>query len=829
MVREGRRAARRRQQPPRCPMNTRTSRTQLLALVWPFVAVVLIQTAIAVTSVYTLSAVRAYVAGESLWSKGQRNAILSLERYVHTGRERHFSSFEAAIAVPLADLDGRIALESTPPDRAAAAQGYLLAGNHPNDVPAMIWLFVNFHPLPYLREAIVHWHASDAPILALRELGDEIRARRIDGFPRAAEVTMWQARIDELDARITPLTIAFQEALGRGSRAIAQILLTANLLTGALLILLAAWRTGNLLRQKTRADLALSAERERAQTTLTSIGQAVVTACRDGRIDYMNPFAEKLLGWTAADAVGQPLCDVLKVTAVRSAEIDDGLATRMTEGESLSTGTEPRSLMRRGGQLAPVALSSSPVIVDGKRAGTVVVLNDMARERAFIDQLAWQATHDDLTSLMNRRGFEKAIEDFTAKPDAPAAALLCLDLDQFKIINDTCGHAAGDELLRQVADVFRQRLKGSDVLARLGGDEFGLILDDCSLDDAARIAEAIRAAIEAHAFTWQERPFTITASIGLVSLRGGQDWLEVLRTADLACYLAKEKGRNRIQVHAGSDTELEERAGQMAWVQRIHSALEDDRFVLYQQPIVALDPKARGRHCEILLRLRDEKGDLVSPAFFIPPAERYGLMPLIDRWVVRKTLAALAQGVEGERIDTCAINLSGQTFGDANFVDFMKSQFMESGVDPRTVCFEVTETSAIADIDTARCFIGAMKRLGCRFSLDDFGSGMSSFAYLKHLPVDYLKIDGSFVRDMLEDRVDRAMVEMIHHIGKVTGKLTVAECVECEETVALLRTIGVGYAQGYAFAAPAPLRTVDPTSRATDRRPAEETPFRLTA
>jgi diguanylate cyclase (GGDEF)-like protein len=437
-------------------------------------------------------------------------------------------------------------------------------------------------------------------------------------------------------------------------------------------------------------------------------------------------------------------------------------------------------------------------------------------EQEFVAQLSWQASHDALTGLVNRREFETrlgtALDRLSHQPGEHS--LMFLDLDQFKVVNDTCGHAAGDQLLKQTSALLQENLGAAGLLARLGGDEFGVLLQDCDANSAIAMAERLRLAVQELRFVWNGCPFNISASIGLVHVAEANAMEETLRAADMACYMAKEKGRNRVQVYHPSDSELAERVGEMAWVQRIRNGLDEQRFCLFAQEIRSLGKVEPDRsRVELLLRLRDEDGKLVQPGSFMPAAERYGLMPLIDRWVVRNAFALLASRLnssEPARPSSCAINLSGRTFGDDHFVEYVRRQFDIYRVPPGMICFEITETSAIANLPSAKRFIEALKKLGCHFSLDDFGTGMASFSYLKHLPVDFIKIDGSFVTEMLNSKVDRAMVEMIVHVAKVMGKKTVAEFVESDEMLEALREIGVDYAQGYAIGKPSPFERLYP-------------------
>lgn len=493
------------------------------------------------------------------------------------------------------------------------------------------------------------------------------------------------------------------------------------------------------------------------------------------------------------------------------------LIEQILSGEIDGGREHSKLVLRHDGSSVPVTLVGAPIHRGGEITGVVLVLHDMTRERQYMARLSWQATHDALTGLTNRREFEYRLQIALERLERNSGrhALMFLDLDQFKLVNDTCGHAAGDELLRQVCTLLQQGLREGDTLARLGGDEFGILLENCPAEKAVEIADHLRKTIQDLHFTWSGQPFNCTVSVGLVHLLPGISTLEeALRSADMACYMAKEKGRNRVQVFHQDDVELSMRFGEMTWVQRIHLALEEDRFSLYAQPIVPLGEGAEeGLHVELLLRLRDEGGRLVPPLSFIPAAERYGLMTLIDRWVVEnafRTLVERAQDPRAEPIGTCAINLSGATIGDESFLQFLTELFARYRIPPQTICFEVTETVAVANLASAIRFINELKDTGCRFSLDDFCAGMSSFIYLKHLPVDYLKIDGSFVKDMLEDPIDRAMVQVINHIGHVMGKRTIAEFVETVEVMEALREIGIDYAQGLAIGAPLPFSRQPP-------------------
>jgi diguanylate cyclase (GGDEF)-like protein/PAS domain S-box-containing protein len=565
------------------------------------------------------------------------------------------------------------------------------------------------------------------------------------------------------------------------------------------------------ISDRKRTEAALFNEKERLRVTLNSIGDAVITTDTTGHVTYLNPVAEAVTGWRMEEAIGLPVPSVFHIVNEMTDEIAQNPVELVLRNEKISGLEEYTTLIQRGGARIPIEDSAAPIRdAQGAILGAVLVFHDVTQARKMAAEMTHQATHDALTGLINRREFERRLEHAieTGRQEDAQHTMLYLDLDQFKIVNDTCGHVAGDELLRQLTAVMQGKLRKGDTLARLGGDEFGVLLENCATEPANRIADLLRRTVGDFHFTWLDKTFPIGVSIGLITFsNGGVGRADILRMADAACYVAKDTGRNRIHVYTPGDKEVAQRSGEMGWISRIQKALDEQRFILYSQKILALGNGANGgAHYEVLLRMQDEEGILVPPMAFIPAAERYGLMPLLDRWVIQTAFSLHAdRHVPGTPADTCTINLSGTSICDEYFLEFVKDQFARHKVSPHSICFEVTETSAITNLSQAAALIRDLKAIGCRFALDDFGSGMSSFAYLKHLPVDYLKIDGGFVKDMLDDPIDYAMVESINHIGHVMGILTIAEFVENDAILEALQKIGVDFAQGYGVERPRPI------------------------
>ena len=559
------------------------------------------------------------------------------------------------------------------------------------------------------------------------------------------------------------------------------------------------------------AEQVLQHEKARLDVTLASIGDGVLTTDDRHRVQYLNAVAEQITGWSREEAVNRQLDEVLPIEDGETLLVDQDVP----DGEGV--------LVRRDNTTLDVQQSVARIKgQDGTGSGMVIVIRDVTENRLLARRLAYQATHDPLTGLINRLEFENRVAHQIRKLETESAehGFFYLDLDQFKVVNDTCGHAAGDKLLRELCGLIARCLRKEDLFARLGGDEFGILIRNCPIEGCRQRAETIRKQVQEYRFSFNDQVFHVGVSVGLVSLNDHRTRVQDLfSAADSACYIAKERGRNQVHIYRACDEDTQQREGEMRWVARLQQALDENRFELQFQPIVPLGGCSEPSHYEALLRMHDHDGSLVYPEAFLPAAERYGLMPDIDRWVFHHALHWLGRHRAqfcGQRI---SINLSGVSISDAAFLEYVKYQFEASGASPDAVIIELTESSALNNFAAAMDFITTLKALGCQFALDDFGKGFSSLSNLKQLPVDYLKIDGGFILDILNDPVDDHFVRAICEIGHSIDKLIVAEYVESDEIRSRLTELGVDMAQGFGIARPAAIETFD--SRFAEQTPRE--------
>jgi len=571
------------------------------------------------------------------------------------------------------------------------------------------------------------------------------------------------------------------------------------------------------ITDRKRAETRVFEEKERAQVTLQSIGDGVITTDAEGRIDYINPVAQDLTGWDMRSARGTPVAEIMTIINEHTRATVENPVMRCLKEARVITLEENSILIAKNSEEVPIQDSAAPIRDRiGNVIGSVMVFHDVSKESRLFRQLSYQASHDALTDLINRREFENRLItalDRISGDTENTHALLYLDLDQFKVVNDTFGHSAGDALLRQLSEIVQANIRSTDVLARLGGDEFGILLERCDEQRALEVAEAIRGAVEGYRFEWQDSFTTIRCSIGVVMVTSeNANVAGILSSADVACYSAKDMGRNQVHLYKDSDASM--RHEEMKWVSRISSAVEDERLELYFQPIIGIgkdNGQSRG-HYELLLRMRDEDGEIVNPDQFIPAAERYNLMSTLDRWVIREALSKLAdrEAEDGVARYTIAINLSGTSLSEDRFLEDVIKELEKQQLPPGAICFEITETAAISNLSRVVHFMQTLKKLGCKFSLDDFGSGLSSFTYLKNLPVDYLKIDGQFIRNVVDDSVDESMVKAISSVGHAMGIETIAERVETKQVLEKLGALGIEFAQGYYIARPTSVQSFEP-------------------
>jgi len=568
--------------------------------------------------------------------------------------------------------------------------------------------------------------------------------------------------------------------------------------------------------ERRQAENLLYIEKSKAMTTLESLGEGVITTDESGTVTYLNPAAAELTGFTIEEAIGNHLSAIFRTINANTRQPFDYPIQSCIEFGTVIRHDALLRLIRRDGDEIVIRDTSTAIRDKSENAvGAVLIFDDFTSMHAMAERLVYQAAHDDLTGLHNRREFENQLETALHEVHGQNAEhVLCyIDLDQFKIINDTCGHAAGDELLRQLSQLIKSKIRSGDILSRLGGDEFGIILKNCQFDKALSIAQHIQDSLGNYIFTCNNRKHQVGASIGLVALDNTQLSLtDALIAADSACYIAKEQGRNRIHVFTADNAEIFKRHGEMQWFQRIREALAHGRFELLAQRIISITNKHQeNNHYEILLRLRDN-GKLYSPEVFLTTAERYNLMPEIDRWVITNTFNALRDASIRnrwrERTPLFGINLSGQSLGNEDFQGFVYDMLVKSGINPKTIIFEITETAAISNLSRAITFMKVFRDLGCRFALDDFGSGLSSFGYLTTLPVDYIKIDGKLISNIKNNPINLSIVDAINRIAHQMHLETIAEFVEDKLILERIRPLNIDYVQGFALSPLEPLAKI---------------------
>lgn len=741
------------------------------------------------------TAARAYVTGESQWSKAQKETIYRLDRYLTIGEMSDLEEARQQLQVPLADRQARLALEQDPPDRQAAIDAFIEGQNHPADARRMVWLFIYFQHAPYFRDAVADWRASDPYILRLETIVTQMEEGMASGQPDSALMLNLRRELSDIIEDVRPLQDGFSASLSEGTRHLVRWLQIMAVAMIAGLALIAAvifrWATQRI---------ALSERKFRDTFEQAAMGMAQVSI--DGDLLAVNHALCKLLGYSRHELESLSL-DRLLHPDQKPRTLQHLLsAARTRENKEIQ-------LVNRDGE--PLWCRVSLSMVDHQWEGRnylIMGVEDVSQAHKLLSQLRYQAYHDPLTGAINRRGLEKQLKrSIEEARDHESHHLLCfIDLDQFKVVNDTAGHLAGDQVLQDVTRLLRRELRQSDILARLGGDEFGVILRNCDEEASLKVAEGLRKAVEDYVFTSGKFALRLGASVGCVSItRDSPGPSELLRTADTACYMAKEYGRNRVVHYSPDDRDIQIRESEMASLSRIRHALEKNRLTLLGQEIRPVDPAGKSR-CEILVRMLDDDGSEISPGLFLPAAERFHVAPDIDRWVVQTTLDTLVRHKQDlDKLEACHINLSGQSIGREDFLKFLETAIDGSSIDPGKLCFEITETAAISNLADARHLFRRLRQKGCEFALDDFGSGLSSFGYLTSMPVDIIKIDGAFVRDAVDNELHQAIVRSIGEIVSVMGKRAAAEFVETDAVGALMAELGIDFLQGYAIHRPCPL------------------------
>ncbi|MGI4859952.1 MAG: putative bifunctional diguanylate cyclase/phosphodiesterase [Janthinobacterium lividum] len=798
---------------------------EVFGLVWPFAALVLVLLALAFVSIEIMSSLRAYIAAESIWSKNEKDATFFLHLYADSGQEIFYQRHAEAVAELRHLRTARDLLDHPQVNMRVAMDELALGGFAPSDVSGAAWVYRIFRHVGYLQDAVTLWKRTDAVIDELGRTGARLHRQFVATSGARIDAVDELKKIFQINEEIAPFSQGFSLKLSETFRKVALLLVLIDLTAASVLMLLIIWHVRQLVIQRRQTEEAWRRSEARARATLGSIGEAVIATSLAGHIEFINPAAENLLCTRSTACIGLSFPNAFSLLYERSRERETLLAKLASEDSSDDLGKERFAemilVLRNGVEVnvrATVSRINGSTFGSGNQSetdrghdGFVIILRNITREREYVRNLSWQASHDSLTNLVNRTEFDRqlnvSLQDVSRRPTSAPDVLLLFDLDRFKIVNDTCGHAAGDAMLRAISAHLAEHFRTGDTFARLGGDEFGVLLRDYEREEFSKLTGKLLHLANTFSFKYEAQQFKTSLSIGLLVLNEPSMTAEsAMQMTDIACFVAKERGRDRLQEVDLEDSHLVMHVNEASWARRLKHALENDLFCLHAQPIRKTDATARQSarvdKVELLIRMVDaEGGPEITPDKFIPAAERYGLMTAIDQWVVRAALQTLAH-TPIKLYSEYAINLSGASVGDFRFLNYIIECIAESGVDPRLLCFEITETAAISNLMFAAHFMNELRSLGCRFALDDFGAGMSSFGYLKHLPIDYLKIDGTFVKNLPRDPVSQEMVIAINDIGHSLGCKTIAEYVENESIVTLLKKYGVDYLQGYFIGRP---------------------------
>jgi len=783
-----------------------TARRRAGALLAVLIGVVAILVLLSYAMLTINAGVRAYVNGESLYSKAQKDAVFHLLAYIDSGNPADYRRFEDSLAVPLGDRAARIALQRDPVEPDAARRGLLQGGNHPEDINAMIFIFRHLSWLPDFGEAIAVWRSADDLVIELRDTAGQAREMVQAGDAPTADLDPIRDRVLALNRSLGRLEERFSRVMGKAARR-ANRLLQGVFVMIALLLMTAG---GLLLRRITAHAFEQEAQ---FRATFEEAGVGIAHFDLQGRCINANRALERILGGPEIEPDAELSGISLETIDADPSGTDlRGEIDPLLGDETASIRLE-RRLKRLDGSTFWVNANVTLMRDIRKRPlYFIFVIEDITERKRLADQLDYQARHDPVTGLINRYEFERILELAVdrARNRRESGALIYVDLDQFKHVNDSSGHAAGDALLERLGPTIRSAVRTHDKVARIGGDEFAVLLHDCAPGPAQVVAEKLRRAIGEFRFRWHGREFKVSASLGAVpfgdnACAGGElESGRLLSLADAACYAAKESGRDRVYM-VGSDDPLPARfAEEIETVDRVRAAIDEGRFELVYQPIVAL--QAGFGHVELyeaLVRMVAPDGSMVPPTAFIRAAERFGLVPRIDLWVLERVIATLREQPASRRAIT--VNLSAVSINSADFCDRATDLVADDDAPSDRLCFEITETAAITNLDSALAFMQRMQSHDCRFALDDFGSGFSSFAYLPRLPVDFIKIDGQFIRDLHADSTREAIVRAIREVARSLGIRTIAEFVEEDATRERLAGIGIDFAQGFGIARPGAL------------------------